>query len=333
MTPAGARTLATILLALVAFVAGGCGGGGDSKPKAQLDVVGYSTPEAAYEEYLEPDFQGIKQGHGVEFGNSFGQSQEQRRAVEGGQPASIVQLANGSEMEELVRAGVVAKGWDQKPFHGIAQRSLIVIMVRKGNPLDIRSFADLQKKSVRVIVPDPISSDAGTWGVVGIYGSELREGRSKVQALAATERLLEKAKQPANGKEAMEAFRQGHGDALVSYENEAIEAEREDKGLHYILPHSTVYVESPIAVTKGAPKAARQFLHYMWSTAGQELWTENELRAATTYVLNPTQFPLPDNLFKVAGLGGWAKIDRELFDPKMGAIAEFERELGVARGG
>ena len=326
MTPAGARALGAMLLALMLCLGAGCGS--DSEPGKELNVVGYSTPEATYEEYLEPNFQRIKQGQGVEFENSFGQSQEQRRAVEEGQPASIVQLANAGEMEDLVKAGVVSGDWDEKPHQGIAQRSLIVIVVRKGNPLDIRSFADLQKKSVRVIVPNPISSDAGTWGVVGIYGSELREGRSKGAALAATERLLKKAEQPTDGEKAMEAFKQGDANALVSYESEAIDAEKEDKGVQYILPHSTVYVESPIAVTTGAPRAAREFLQYMGSTAGQELWTENEFRAPTTYVLTPTQFPQPDDLFKVEGLGGWAKLDRELFDPKTGAIARLERELG-----
>ena len=84
------------------------GGGG------KLDVVGYSTPEAVYTEALEPGFEKTPEGADVSFSNSFGASGDQSRAVEAGQPASVVHFAQAGDMERLVEEGqVVAKDWDK----------------------------------------------------------------------------------------------------------------------------------------------------------------------------------------------------------------------------
>ncbi len=296
-------------------------------------MVGYSAPEAAYEEYLEPGFQATADGESVDLSNSFGESAAQRAAVEDGQSASIIQVANAGEMEKLVEAGVVSKRWTQQQFRGIAQRSVIVIMVRKGNPRGIKSFDDLLNGSVEVLIPNPLTADAGPWSVMAIYGSLLRGGKSKAEALTETERMLEKAvAQPASGQAALDAFLHGQGDALVTYESEAIATQKAGKDIEYVLPYSTILVESPIAATKGAPAAAQEFLDYMWTTAGQELWTNASFRPVKVYVLDPIQFPRED-LFKISGLGGWDKVDREFFDPQTGAIAKFERGLEGSSGG
>ena len=323
-------SLPPLLLVAAALGGTGCGtGSGSAAGEGGVNVVGYSTPEVVYEHYLEPGFHSVGAGRKVEFGNSFGQSGAQRRAIEAGAPTTVVQTSDAGEMEALVKAGIVAPDWDEKPFGGMIQRSVIVIAVPKGNPSGLRSFADLFKEPLRVAMPDPLSADAGRWGTMAVYGSLLHEGKSEDQALAGTERLLKKSATPAaTGAEALEALVDGRADAAVVYESEAITAQKEGKGIEYVLPGSTIYVESPIAVTKGAPKAAREFLHYMWTTAGQELWIKKGYRPVKVYVLNPIQFPKPDNLFKISGLGGWAKVDREFFDPRTGSIAKFERTHG-----
>ena len=53
-------------------------------------------------------------------------------------------------MTSLVKAGLVAKSWKKEPFHGIVTRSVVVFVVRKGNPKHIRSWNDLVKPGVDV---------------------------------------------------------------------------------------------------------------------------------------------------------------------------------------
>src|SRR6187551_673583 len=80
---------AALLALLIAVFAVGCGSSDDSTSSTSgsgsggsLDVVGYSTPEAVYEEALEPGFEATPDGAGVSFSNSFGASGDQSRAVE-----------------------------------------------------------------------------------------------------------------------------------------------------------------------------------------------------------------------------------------------------------
>jgi sulfate/thiosulfate transport system substrate-binding protein len=327
------------LLALFALVVAGCGGGGDDSASGsgggKLDVVGYSTPEAVYEEALEPGFEGTSAGADVSFSNSFGASGDQSRAVVAGQPASVVHFAQAGDMERLVEeGGLVAKDWDKQKYNGIAQDSVVVIMTRKGNPEGIESFDDLLSKDVEVITPNPFSSGSARWNIMALYGSELHAGKSETEALASVKALLEKTVvQPGSARDALAAFTQGEGDVLLGYENEAIKAQTEGEDIDYTIPPSTILIETPIAVTKDAPAAAQSFLDYIWSDAGQELWAENGYRPVNPKLVDPKQFPTPKDLFKIDEFGGWSTVNDEFFDDETGKVADIEKELGVSTSG
>jgi len=326
------------LLALFALAIAGCGGGDDSASGSgggKLDVVGYSTPEAVYEEALEPGFEGTSAGADVSFSNSFGASGDQSRAVVAGQPASVVHFAQAGDMERLVEeGGLVAKDWDRQKYDGIAQDSVVVIMTRKGNPEGIESFDDLLSKDVEVITPNPFSSGSARWNIMALYGSELHAGKSETEALASVKALLEKTVvQPGSARDALAAFTQGEGDVLLGYENEAIKAQTEGEDIDYTIPPSTILIETPIAVTKDAPAAAQSFLDYIWSDAGQELWAENGYRPVNPKLVDPKQFPTPKDLFKIDEFGGWATVNDEFFDDETGKVADIEKELGVSTSG
>jgi sulfate/thiosulfate transport system substrate-binding protein len=333
---------AALLMLLLAVFAAGCGGGdddatgSDSSGGAKLDVVGYSTPEAVYTEDLEPAFEGTSKGEGVSFSNSFGASGDQSRAVVAGQPASIVHFAQGGDMERLVEEGeLVAKDWNKQPYNGIAQNSVVVITVRAGNPEGIESFEDVLTKDVDVVTPNPFSSGAARWNIMAVYGSELNAGKSEDEALAAVKTLLEKAvAQPGSARDALSAFTQGQGDVLLGYENEAIKAEEEGEDIEYVIPPSTIQIETPIAVTKAAPEpAAQDFLDFIWSDEGQEIWAENGYRPVNPKLVDEQQFPTPADLFKISQFGGWGKVNDEFFDDETGSVAEIEKELGVSTSG
>lgn len=330
--------LLAALLAFAALVVAGCGGSDDDSATGasggKLDVVGYSTPEAVYEEALEPGFQGTSEGADVSFSNSFGASGDQSRAVEAGQPASVVHFAQGGDMIRLVESGQVAADWDTKRYDGIAQDSVVVMTVRKGNPEGLESLDDLLTKDVEIVTPNPFSSGAARWNIMAIYGSQLHAGKSPQQALDAVKTVLDKTVvQPGSARDALAAFTQGEGDVLLGYENEAIKAQDEGEDVDYVIPPSTILIETPIAVTKDAPAAAQAFVDYVWSDAGQEIWAENGYRPVNPKLVDEKQFPTPKDLFTIAEFGGWEKVNDEFFDDETGSVAKIEKELGVSTSG
>jgi sulfate/thiosulfate transport system substrate-binding protein len=339
-----ALPLAALAL-FAAVIAAGCGGsdnatgadtGSSSGSGGKLDVVGYSTPESVYAETLEPAFEKTAQGNGVSFSNSFGASGDQSRAVAAGQPASVVHFSQAGDMERLVEEGeIVSKDWESGSYHGIATNSVVVILTRKGNPEGIKSFKDIEDNDVDVVTPNPFSSGSARWNIMAVYGSALEEGDSPDQALAAVKTVLEKTvAQPGSGRDAFSAFSQGEGDVLLTYENEAIKAEKEGEDVEYVIPPSTIQIETPIAVTKDAPEpAAEDFLEFLWSDQGQELWAENGYRPVNPKLVDPQQFPTPENLFEIGRFGGWGKVNDEFFDEESGSVAAIENELGVSTSG
>jgi sulfate/thiosulfate transport system substrate-binding protein len=335
---------AALLALLVAVFASGCGGsssggsssGSSSSGGAKLDVVGYSTPESVYAESLEPAFEKTAAGKGDSFSNSFGASGDQSRAVVAGQPAAVVHFSQAGDMERLVEEGeIVSKNWDKQPYGGIATDSVVVLVVRKGNPQGIKSFDDLQTKDVGIVTPNPFSSGSARWNIMAVYGAALNEGKSPDQALEAVKTVLEKTKaQPGSARDALAAFTQGEGDVLISYENEAIKAEKEGEDVEYVIPPSTLQIETPIAVTEKAPEpAAEDFLKFLWSDAGQEIWAENGYRPVNPKLVDPVQFPTPKELFKISQFGGWGKVNGDFFDEETGSVAKIEGELGVSTSG
>jgi sulfate/thiosulfate-binding protein len=346
--------LIAALTLLIALIVTGCGGGGSSSSSsgsatteessggssggAKLSVVGYSTPESVYTETLQPAFEKTPQGEGVSFSDSFGASGDQSRAVAAGQPASVVHFSTASDMERLVEEGeLVSKSWEKQPYGGIATDSVVVILVEKGNPLGIKSFKDLEEnEEAEVITPNPFSSGSARWNIMAIYGSAIEEGASEAQALEAVKTVLEKTTaQPGSGRDAFSAFSQGEGNVLLTYENEAIKAEKEGEEIEYVIPPYTLRIETPIAVTKEAPEPqAEDFLKFLWSDEGQKLWGENGYRPVNPKLVDPKEFPEPEKgLFKIAKFGGWSKVKDEFFDEEEGSVAKIEQELGVSTSG
>jgi sulfate transport system substrate-binding protein len=237
----------------------------------------------------------------------------------------VVHFAQGGDMIRVVESGAVAPDWDKQKYDGIAQDSVVVMTVRKGNPEGLKTLDDLLTKDVEIVTPNPFSSGAARWNIMAVYGSQLHEGKSPDEALAAVKTVLEKTVvQPGSARDALSAFTQGQGDVLLGYENEAIKAQEEGEDVDYVIP---------IAVTKDAPESAKAFLDFIWSDEGQKLWAENGYRPVNPDLVDPKQFPTPEDLFTIDEFGGWEKVNDEFFDDETGSVAEIEKELGVSTSG
>ncbi|HEV3129115.1 MAG TPA: extracellular solute-binding protein, partial [Solirubrobacteraceae bacterium] len=203
------------------------GSSGSTAGKTQLNLVGYSTPKKAYDKLIAA-FEATTDGKSVTFSTSFGASGSQSRAVATGQPADIVAFSTTPDITRLVKAGVVSSSWGANPQKGIANDSVVVLVVRKGNPKHITGWDDLIKPGVDVITPNPSTSGSARWNVLAAYGSQLKEGKSPAEALAYVNTLLTKhvSVQDTSGSAATQTFVGGKGDVLLSYESEAISAKK-----------------------------------------------------------------------------------------------------------
>jgi sulfate/thiosulfate transport system substrate-binding protein len=329
--------LGAVLAGALALGVAACGGSSDATASGDggsIDLVAYSTPEEAYTNDLEPGFKATPDGGGVEFSNSFGSSGDQSRAVEAGQPADVVHFSLEPDMTRLVDAGLVSEDWNQNQYNGIVEDSVVVFVVRKGNPENIQSWDDLIQPGVEVLTPNPFTSGGARWNLMAAYGNKvLTEGASEEEGLQYLSDLLGNVPvQDESARDSLGTFLGGKGDVLLAYENEAIAAQDAGEDIDYVVPDSTILIETPIAVTTDADESAQKFVDYEYTDEAQQLWADNGYRPVVKSVFdaNKDKFPTPPDLFTIADLGGWDKVSTEFFDPENGSVAEIEQNLGVA---
>jgi sulfate/thiosulfate-binding protein len=312
----------------------GSSGASNTKAKTQLQLVAYSTPKHAYDA-LTAAFARTAPGAGVGFGESFGASGSQSRAVDSGQPADLVAFSTTPDMTRLVKDKLVSANWDANPQKGMSSDSVVVFVVRKGNPKHISGWDDLVKPGVDVITPNPSTSGSARWNILAGYGAELKEGKSPAQALAYIKTLLSKnvSVQDSAASAALQTFTSGKGDVLLDYESDALAAEKAGDSIQIVYPKQTILIETPIAVTAKSSHSAqaKAFLSYQWSPAGQTIWAQEGYRPVDAAVAKKFagKFPTPPQLFTIDFLGGWTKAKSQFFDPSTGSITKIEQAAGV----
>jgi sulfate transport system substrate-binding protein len=334
------------VLASAALVAAGCGGADDTpggggstassgKGSTKLSLVAYSTPQVVYDEVI-PAFEKTAAGKGVSFAQSYGASGDQSRAVEGGLAADIVAFSLEPDMTRLVKDGLVADNWADNANKGLVSRSVVALIVRKGNPKNIHTWDDLLKPGIKVLTPNPFTSGAAKWNILAAYGAKSGGGEDPKAGLDYLHELITKhvTTQDKSGREALQDFTSGNGDVLISYENEAITAQKKGQSVDYVIPDRTILIENPIAVVAKSkhPEQAAAFLKFALSPSSQQTFADWGYRPVDEAVFkkNESKFPTPSGLFTVRDLGGWSKVNDEFFDPDKGSITQIESDAGVS---
>jgi len=297
-----------------------------------LSVVGYSIPTSVFPK-LEAAY-----GNGVTFSNSFAASEVQSKAVAAGLPANVVNFSITTDMDRLVQSKLVDRTWaSNNKYHGIVSKSVVVFVLRNGNPKHIRTWDDLVKPGVDVVFPNPFSSGGARWDVMAAYGSQLREGKTPKQARAyLTQLFRHNVSQDTSGRNALNTFLSGKGDVLLDYESDAKLAQSQGKPVVYLIPKATLQIETPVAAVNGSNKVeAQKFVNWLYTPAAQTIWAQNGFRPVDVNVLRKfkAQFPPRPQLFKIGYVGGWDSVNTQFFDPTNGIVARIEQGLGVSTGG
>ncbi len=310
-------------LALAALPAGAASGG-------SVNLVAYSTPKPAYTA-LGAGFAKTQAGAGVTVSSSFGPSGTQATSVADGLPADLVNFSLALDMNKVVKAGLVSSSWAKGPTKGMVTDSVVSFVVRPGNPKHITTWADLVKSGVQVITPNVFSSGSAKWNLMAAYGAQIAQGKSPEQAQAYLAQLLKHAvAQPSSASAALQTFLSGQGDVLLDYESDALYAKSKGEAVALVTPPQTILIENPVAVTKTAAPAAKAFLAYLLSPAGQTVWGQQGYRPVLPKVAATFKFPQPKTLFSITKLGGWTVVNTKFFDPQTGIVAKDEQSLGVS---
>jgi sulfate/thiosulfate-binding protein len=319
------RISLTLLIALL-LPAVAAGASQDTK----LTLVAYSTPKEAYGQLISA-FQKTQAGKDVSFSQSYGASGEQSRAVAAGLGADIVAFSLEPDITSLVQKNLVPKSWNKDSYKGMVTRSVVVFVVRDGNPKKIRSWNDLVKPGVQVITPNPFTSGGARWNVMAAYGGALRSGKTPAQAIDYLRKLWKHViAQPSSAREGLTAFLSGRGDVFLAYENEAIFAQKKGQAVQFVIPKATILIENPIAVTSGSKHKpeANAFLKFLRTVPAQKIFAQNGYRPVVPAAARGFNFPVRPQLFTIKYVGGWAKVEKKFFDPRTGVMAKIQASNG-----
>ena len=323
------RVLATALgaTAVLAVAAGAA----QARPSStNLSLVAYSTPAGAFGQII-PAFQKTAAGKDVTFKQSYGASGPQAAAVHNGLPADIVNLSLAPDVSVLSQAGLVSTTWNKDQYGGMVTDSIVVFVVRKGNPENIKTWADLVKPGIEVINPNPFTSGGARWNVMAAWGAQLKQRKTEKQANDYLAALYKNIKvQDSSARASMNTFVSGKGDVLLAYENEAIQAQQSGADIAFVRPAATILIENPIAVLKKSQHQteAKAFIAFTRSAVAQEIYAKYGYRPVDKAVLKKwtKTFPTPRQLFTIRDIakGGWPVVQAKFFDPNKGIVKQIQ---------
>jgi sulfate transport system substrate-binding protein len=269
-----------------------------------------------------------KTGQTVVINQSHGGSGKQARAVIDGLQADVVTLGLAYDIDEIAeRAGLLPKNWQSRlSDNSSPYTSTIVLLVRKGNPKNVKNWDDLVRPGVSVITPNPKTSGGARWNYLGAWGYALRKDRgNEAAAKDFVTRLYKNVPVLDSGaRGATDTFvERGIGDVLIAWENEALLAIREFGAAKFeiVAPAETILAEPPVSLVdkvvdkRGTRQVAQAYLDFLYSEAGQEIVARNYYRPRLKPVAAKysAQFPKV-KLFTIDEVfGGWQKAQKTHF--------------------
>jgi sulfate/thiosulfate transport system substrate-binding protein len=266
-------------------------------------------------------------GETLTLNQSHGGSSRQARSVVDGLEADVITMNQHNDIDILAERGkLVPADWAKRlPNNSAPTTSISVILVRKGNPKNIRDWSDLGRPGVGVIIPNPKTSGNGRYTYLAAWGAGVQSGLSADAAKALVTRIF--ANVPVldgGGRGATTTFAQRNlGDALVTFESEAPLIIKEfGNNFEVVIPSRTILAENPVSVVdrvvdkRGTRKQAEGYLQYLYSAEGQEIAAKHHLRPRDAKVLAKYSKSFPKvNTFTVDELfGGWTKAQRDHFN-------------------
>ncbi|MFZ4483014.1 MAG: sulfate ABC transporter substrate-binding protein [Chthoniobacterales bacterium] len=268
-----------------------------------------------------------KTGEDVSVNQSHGGSSKQARAVIDGLEADVVTLALAADVDAIARSGQLAKEWQTRlPDNSAPYQSTVALLVRKGNPKNIKNWDDLVRPDVQVITPNPKTSGAARWNFLAAWGWALDHFKGDeakvtgfIRNLYANVPVLD-----AGARGSSTTFTERKiGDVLINWENELLLAAKEQSGEYEIVtPSLSILAEPTVALVdanvdkKKTREVATAYLEYLYSDEGQNLAGKHFYRPSNPEILAKYKAQYPDvKLFTIDEVfGGWDAATKKFFD-------------------
>ncbi|MGL4727991.1 MAG: sulfate ABC transporter substrate-binding protein [Bosea sp. (in: a-proteobacteria)] len=264
---------------------------------------------------------GIRQSHGG--------SGSQARAVIDGLGADVVTLALAGDIDAIAaRSGRLPQDWQARlPHNSSPYTSTIVFLVRKGNPKNVRDWADLAKPGIHVITPNPKTSGGARWNYLAAwawaeraFNNDDAKVRDFIAGLLANVPVLDTA---ARGATTTFAQR-GIGDVFVGWENEAFLALAEFSHAKFeiIMPSLSILAEPPVAVVdanvdaKGTRAVAEAYLRFLYAPKAQAIIAKHHYRPREPHHANQKDIAKFSPVTMVSvdeAFGGWGRAQATHF--------------------
>jgi sulfate/thiosulfate transport system substrate-binding protein len=263
-------------------------------------------------------------GEHVEFAGSFSGSGTVTNQLIMGVPAQVALLSLEPEAERLAGRGVIAAGsWRNLPYQGVLNRTSFVILVRPGNPKKIHDLVDLTRPGTKVVHPDPLTSGGAIWAILAEYGAGFRQDSGGPQAgydllLGIWRNVVAQAH---SARAARTQFENGFGDALITYEQQALWDQAHGKLRAEIIYPSIAILSDHILIPvmrnirPEDRELVNSFVYFLWSEQAQRLFVSAGFRSVDER-LNARNAPFLKSrrFFSIADLGGWPKVQDQILD-------------------
>jgi sulfate transport system substrate-binding protein len=330
------------------------------KAPVKLLNVSYDPTRELYKEFNAAFAEDWEKSHGqkVTVSANHAGSGKQARAVIEGLPADVVTLALAYDIDAIAeKSDLLPKDWQKRlPDNSTPYTSTIVFLVRKGNPKGVKNWPDLLQADLEVITPNPKTSGVARWNYLAAWGFVLKRELGDFAKLkdpnAADEvaKAQEKAKQfvkelyqhvhklDTGARDSTNTFvRNGQGDVLLAWENEAYLSLKESPDqFELVTPSVSVLAEPPVAVVDknvdkhGTREVAEAYLNYLYTPAGQTLVAKHFYRPRNQKDVPQdllAKFSFADLFTVDEAFGGWQKAQTEHF--KDGGV--FDQIYGNAK--
>lgn len=267
-------------------------------------------------------------GGAITVNQSHGGSGKQARSVIDGLEADVVTLALAYDIDAMAQRGLVARTWQSRlPSSSTPYTSVIVFLVRKGNPKGIKDWDDLVRPGVSVITPNPKTSGGARWNYLAAWAyARARNGGDDKKAQAFVERLFKNVPVLDSGARAATTtfVQRGIGDVLIAWENEALLAVEKIgcNQVSIVMPSVSILAEPPVAVVdrvvdkRGTRKVAEAYLQFLFTPEAQALAATHYYRPRLPDVLAKYRSTFPEiRTFAIdTDFGGWARAQKVHFD-------------------
>jgi sulfate/thiosulfate-binding protein len=317
------------LLILGGFSLAGCGDNKGVDSAQEIINASYDPTRELYEEINGAFIEEHKKTTGkvIRVTQTHGGSGAQARAVIDGLKADVVTLALAGDIDALAKKDLVHPDWEKRlPANSSPYTSTIVFVVRHKNPKAIKDWPDLAKPDVKVITPNPKTSGGARWNFLAAWGFvTLHQKGTEDEARAFVGQIYKNTvKLDIGARGSSQTFiKNGLGDVFISWENEAIFAQKEapDQKLEIVYPSASIQAEPPVTVVdknvdaRGTRAVAEAYLKFLYTDTAQDIIGKHSYRPTNPVFQKKYAASLPAlKMFTIREVAGsWAEAQQKFF--------------------